>query len=73
MSGEGVKVIQAYNNLNAASSRGMLLLLFVDTTKGFVGINFDYRPRKIFRMEVLFQSTINICIICRIFFLCTDG
>ena len=44
MSGEGVKVIQAYNDLNAASSRGMLLLLFVDTKKGFVCINFDYRP-----------------------------
>ena len=44
MSGEGVKVIQAYNNLNAASSRGMLLLLFVDTKNRFVCINFDYRP-----------------------------
>ena len=44
MSREGVKVIQACHNLNAASSRGMLLLLFVDTKKRFVGINFDYRP-----------------------------
>ena len=33
MSGEGVKVIQAYNNLNAASSRGMLLLILLTQRK----------------------------------------